>query len=205
MLYNTSASSHQLNCYYKSFISHPTPVSNSTERDCFIEAILFRFYSSFYIFLDCPAGSLVLWGWPCIPTMPSRAIVLVTYPGKEDLLLHGSHPLFSSHWALDHIGRGPWEKVPLALSVWIRHCHSCGQIYTKNTQCLYLMTVFAPCSSTCRLNGSKNLVVTFNFNVKFNVYSINNRVMHTKKISGCWCDLQQCDISHCGFWAIPGL
>lgn len=27
----------------------------------------------------------------------SRAIVLVTHPGREELLLHSSHPLFSAH------------------------------------------------------------------------------------------------------------
>lgn len=40
----------------------------------------------------------------------SSAIVLVTHPGREELLLHSSHPLFSAHWALDHAGWGPVEE-----------------------------------------------------------------------------------------------
>lgn len=40
----------------------------------------------------------------------SSPIVLVTHPGREELLLHSSHPLFSAHWALDHAGWGPVEE-----------------------------------------------------------------------------------------------
>lgn len=67
-------------------------------------------------------AQLVLWGWPCIPRTPGRAIVLVTSPGKEDLLLHGSHPLPSTkHWIiLDSAHRKKKKVVQLALSFWIR-------------------------------------------------------------------------------------
>lgn len=96
-------------------------------------------------------AQLVLWGWPCIPRTPGRAIVLVTSPGKEDLLLHGSHPLPSTkHWIILDSAHRKKKKSSPACSLILDQTldHSYWQIWTGNfsalTVCIHQQPCFLP-------------------------------------------------------------
>lgn len=107
-----------------------------------------------FLQLLCAAGRLVLWGWPCIPRTPGRAIVLVTSPGKEDLLLHGSHPLLSTkHWIIldsAHRKKKKKKRSSPARSLILDQTldHSYWQIWTGNfsalTVCIHRQPCFLP-------------------------------------------------------------